>query len=119
MKNNKIYNINFQDILNNDNPVTPDPYIQNRLLEAFALKKNYKKPRENSIISFLIPAFSFQNFGVKAALISCLILISFWIGNNFENNIQPIQADSTCFVVDTFVQDSFSGSASFDTASFR
>lgn len=92
---------NISKIIQNDMPaLAPDPAIERRLDYVLSLKANNKHVSENSFFSLITGFFSINHIGIKAGIITGLLLITLLFNKipdrgGYHVRTSPLLADSS------------------------
>ncbi|HLN74358.1 MAG: hypothetical protein ACM3O8_00005 [Methylococcaceae bacterium] len=95
----------FTRLLGKDQVGEPDKAIEDRLMYSFMLKNSQSRVKQNSFASFFGWAFSTENLGLKAGLISAVLFFSVM---NYQFNIasDTITGNDSLFTKRVLVADS-------------
>lgn len=91
----------FSKIIQNDMPeLEPDPAVERRLDYVLSLKTSNKHVSENSFFSLITGFFSINHLGIKAGIITGLLLISLLFNQipdrgGYHVRTSPLLADSS------------------------
>lgn len=91
----------FPEIIQNDMPrLEPDPAIEKRLNYVLCLKADNRHVSENSFLSLIGGFFSLHNLGIKAGIITGLLLITLLFNKipergGYHIRTRPLLADSS------------------------
>lgn len=85
----------LSELIQKDRIGIPDSQIEDRLMYTFMLKNGMSNLRQNSFAGFLGWIFSFKSFGVKTAIISCLLVVTMMNVNIQQNQKTTGDCDST------------------------
>lgn len=103
----------FSEIIQNDMPgLIPDPAIEKRLDHVLSLKVKSGHVSENSFLSFIGSFFSVSHLGIKAGIITGLLLITLLFNKmpergGYHVRTSPLLADSS--YCDTLVDSEIKG----------
>ncbi len=103
----------FSEILKNDmQELEPDPGIATRLGYVMQLKAGTIQPSENSFLMFFKSFFTLQYFGIKAGIVTTMLVFSLILQNIPDNG--TIHLNSNVLIADSSQCDSVH-SAYFDS----
>jgi hypothetical protein len=91
----------FLEILRDDMPeLVPDPAIERRLDYVLSLKANNKHVSENSFFSLITGFFSINHLGIKAGIITGLLMMTLLFNKipdraGYHIRTSPLLADSS------------------------
>jgi len=91
----------LSEIIQNDMPgLIPDPAVEKRLDYVLHLKADKRHVSENSFISLITGFFSIHNLGIKAGIITGLLLVTLLFNKIPERGVYhirniPLLADSS------------------------
>jgi hypothetical protein len=91
----------FSGMLKNDMPeLLPDPAVEKRLEYVLQLKANKRRTTENSFLSLITGFFSVSHFGIKAGIITGLLLFTLLFNKipergGYHVRTTPLLADSS------------------------
>ncbi|HZL09079.1 MAG TPA: hypothetical protein VFC65_03710 [Prolixibacteraceae bacterium] len=117
--NKKNHEQMFAELLQNDQVGEPKLSVEDRLMYSFLLKNSQSKVKQNSFVHFFGWLFSLQGMGLKAGLVSVVLVFSLMnkqftfesskvIGSDSISNERILLADTAHYIqtVDSIRKDS-------------
>lgn len=92
-------------LIQGDKAMEPKTEIEDRLMYTFLLKNVQSEIRQNSFSGFFGWMFSFKSLGIKTAVVSILLLVTFFNTNLEQSNYKQNSCDSL-FIEKALVLDS-------------